>query len=46
MTADQVQLMRQMAERVLQNHEAGRVYDPETVQWAQDIVRQIPKVAA
>lgn len=41
MTDEQRELMRQCAQRVLDNHAAGRVVDPHSLEWARGIVAYV-----
>lgn len=38
MTEEQRELMRQCAQRVVDNDAAGRIVDPHTLDWARSIV--------
>lgn len=42
MTDEQVELMRQCAQRVIDNHAAGRIVDPYTLDWARSLVALVP----
>ena len=42
MTDEQSELMRQCAQRVIDNHAAGRGIDPDTLKWAERIVAKLP----
>lgn len=41
MTDEQRELMRQAAQRVVDNHASGRVIAPETLAWAQHTARLV-----
>ncbi len=38
MRTETAELVRQAAQRILENVSAGRIYDPETIEWAKRMV--------